>query len=265
MIQLEITTRCNFDCFYCAGRLMRQGDMPYEMFTDLVQRHSATHGVPEVISLQGEGEPTLHHDFFRMARFARDLGARPYTITNGTCKHPERFVGLFPQVGISVDTLDEAAGRKIGRYNLPRVLSFIEALAPHLKIVIHTVAHKEHTPPIAQWCKQKGYVHIIQPLQTKPDYSRRYKQQLPGLPAPAGHFSCSYLSGPRMRYFTLDGLELPCCFIKDTASYEGMEAMLAHQRAGTLPVCCTGCRHAQSGLRAAAVPAELERPRHLET
>lgn len=34
--QLEITTRCNFDCFYCSGREMRQGDMHYETFTGLI-------------------------------------------------------------------------------------------------------------------------------------------------------------------------------------------------------------------------------------
>ena len=51
--QIEITTRCNFDCFYCAGRLMRQGDMPYETFTWLIDQHIAKYGVPGVVSLQG--------------------------------------------------------------------------------------------------------------------------------------------------------------------------------------------------------------------
>ena len=52
---------------------MRQGDMPYEMFTELLHRHVTKHGIPDVVSLHGEGEPTLHHDFFRMAEFT---GAR---------------------------------------------------------------------------------------------------------------------------------------------------------------------------------------------
>ena len=81
--QIEFTTRCNFDCFYCAGRLMRQGDMPYETFTGLIDQHIAKYGVPGVVSLQGEGEPTLHHDFIRLAEFVRSRGATPYTITNG--------------------------------------------------------------------------------------------------------------------------------------------------------------------------------------
>jgi MoaA/NifB/PqqE/SkfB family radical SAM enzyme len=77
-----MTTRCNFGCFHCAGRQMRQGNMPYDTFTALLDQHIATYGVPKVVSLQGEGEPTLDHDFLRMAEFVRDRGATPYTITN---------------------------------------------------------------------------------------------------------------------------------------------------------------------------------------
>jgi wyosine [tRNA(Phe)-imidazoG37] synthetase (radical SAM superfamily) len=77
LAQLEITTRCNFDCYYCAGRLMRQGDMPYDTFTALIDRHIATYGLPKVVSLQGEGEPTLHHDFLRMAEFVPPFTRNP--------------------------------------------------------------------------------------------------------------------------------------------------------------------------------------------
>jgi MoaA/NifB/PqqE/SkfB family radical SAM enzyme len=143
--------------------------MPYDTFTGLIEQHIAKYGVPAVVSLQGEGEPTLHHDFLRMAEFVLDRGSTPYTITNGPAIIRSGS-GLLPEIGGSVDTLDEAATRGIGRrYNLPRVLSFVEALASHLTIVIHSVHHREHTPPIADWYWRHGYRHVVQPLQTKSD------------------------------------------------------------------------------------------------
>jgi MoaA/NifB/PqqE/SkfB family radical SAM enzyme len=242
MVQIEITTRCNFDCFYCAGRLMRQGDMTYEMFGDILMRHIARYGTPDTVSLQGEGEPTLHPDFFRMGKFVREMGSKPYTITNGSYKHPEHFVDLFDQVGVSVDTLDEAAATQIGRHNLPRVLAFAIALAPHAKVFIHSVAHQDHTPAIAQWCRQHGFNHIVQPLQIKADYSRRYMRPTPVV-EPTSPFSCRYLAQPRMRYYDLEGTEMPCCYIKDTGTYEGLDVMLQHQQAGTWAKFCVGCRY----------------------
>lgn len=225
---------------------MPQGDMPYETFIHLLNQHVANHGVPATVSLQGEGEPTLHKDFFRMAEHVRTVGSTPYSITNGTCRHPERFIGLFTRLGVSIDSLDGAAAAKIGRHNLPRVLSFVDALAPHLGIVVHSVYHPLHTPRVAGWCKERGFQHIIQPLQRKADYSYRY---LPSETAPVaqGRFSCTYLEQARMRYYSLDGREMPCPFIKDTSKFEGMDVILGHQENGTLPKCCTGCRFADSG------------------
>lgn len=244
LLQFEITTRCNFDCFYCAGRAMRQGDMSFAAFTELLDQHIARHGPPTIVSLQGEGEPTLHHDFFPMAERVRAVGSTPYTITNGTYKHPDRFAGLFPRVGVSIDTLDASVASQIGRYNLPRVLEFVEALGPYAAIVIHSVDHPLHTPPIVRWCQEKGYQHIVQPLQQKPDYSRHYLKDVQ-VPVPRGRFACIYLETPRMRYFSLDGLEMPCCFIKDGSAFEGMDAMLRHQSKGTWPSVCLGCRYAR--------------------
>jgi hypothetical protein len=49
--------------------------MPYETFAALLARHVEANGIPDTVSLQGEGEPTLHHDFFRMAEHVTNLGA----------------------------------------------------------------------------------------------------------------------------------------------------------------------------------------------
>ena len=240
ILQFEITTRCNFDCFYCAGRTMRQGDMSYDAFVGLLNAHIARSGVPALVSLQGEGEPTLHRDFLKMAELVRKAGSVPYTITNGTYKHPERLVGVFQRIGVSIDALDEAAASAIGRYNLRRVLAFVEQLTPHVEIVVHSVAHQVYTPPVVAWCRAKGLRHVVQPLQGKPDYSRRY---LPAqeVHAPERQFKCVYLERPRMRYYSLDGVEMPCCFIKDTSTFEGIPNMIRHHERGTWPRSCIGC------------------------
>lgn len=101
--QLEITTRCNFDCFYCAGRDMPQQDMAWDTFVRIVDRIP---GRGSMVSLQGEGEPSLHPKFEAMAQHVATRGHQAYTILNASRIDAERLSRLFPTVGISVDTLD---------------------------------------------------------------------------------------------------------------------------------------------------------------
>lgn len=226
---------------------MPQADMTYELFEQRLQEHIALHDVPTEVSLQGEGEPTLHRDFFRMAERVREIGSQPYTITNGTHKHPERFIGLFPRIGVSIDSLNADEAKKIGRYNLPRVLAFIEALRNNVDVIVHSVAVSFAAREIALWCRQRRLAHVIQPLQAKADYRYRYPEKVRTKKL-AGRFSCRYLAQPIMRYYTIAGIELPCPFIKDVAKFPGMPAMHDHQRCGTLAACCEGCRHAGTGV-----------------
>jgi pyruvate-formate lyase-activating enzyme len=248
LIQIEITTRCNFDCHYCVGRLMRQGDMSFEQFQALLAKHVATYGVPRSVSLQGEGEPTLHKSFFEMVEAVRAIGSSPTTITNGTYKHPEQFIGKFSQIGISVDSLNPEVATKIGRYNLPRVMRFAETLAPHMQVTICSVGDPAQLRDITAWCQAKGMRHSVQPLQRKADYRVRYPDMAPAAPAvPEGRFSCAYLHRQEYRHYDLAGIEMPCSYIKDTSVYEGLSALIAHQAAGSLPKSCEGCRFAMSG------------------
>ena len=114
--QFEVTTHCTFICFYCAGRDMPQKHMDWDIFERLLA------GLPQgrhVVSLQGEGEPTLHPRFWDMAAAVRRCGYEPTTITNGYEIDVARMAAEMQTVAVSLDTLDEAEATRIGRLKLP--------------------------------------------------------------------------------------------------------------------------------------------------
>jgi MoaA/NifB/PqqE/SkfB family radical SAM enzyme len=243
-IQIEITTRCNFDCFYCAGRDMQQKDMPFDDYLGIMNTHLARYGVPRQVSLQGEGEPTLNKSFFKMAEHAARIGSEPFTITNGTYKYPEHFAEMFPSVGISVDTLDPAEAHNIGRYNLDRVLEFVDAIDKLTKVIIFTTVASPSSGGVAEWCRTRGFTHFVQPLQTKPDYQYRYpQQQQVTLHQPPKQFACKYLATDMFRYYAIDGVKMPCCFIKDTSQYVSIADLQQQLSLHKTPHSCQGCMH----------------------
>jgi molybdenum cofactor biosynthesis enzyme MoaA len=241
-MQVEISTRCNFDCFYCAGRDMAQGDMPLDQFRAIVDGHLTRYGVPRRLSLQGEGEPTLNRDFFAMAAYARSIGAEPFTITNGTYRYPEHFLADFRQIGVSIDTLNAEEAAAIGRHNLQRVLDFVDSLHGKLALTIFTVAVSRSVQQVRNWCRARGLHHVVQPLQGKDDYSRRYPQRIQ-LHRPPKEFRCRYLDQDRMRYYDLAGREMPCCFIKDASNFHSIEALRMTFAEHHVPATCSGCVH----------------------
>lgn len=253
-VQVEITTVCNFGCFYCAGRAMAQRHMPPEAFAQVLAR-LPSHQPGLCVSLQGEGEPTLHPHFWQLVEAVQAQGLRPYTITNATRIDVDRFDRLLPEVGVSIDTLDPAEAERIGRYNLPKVLDNLGALLARLgprRLLVHTVDYGQALGPLRAELSRLGLRQLVQPLQRKADYLRHYpdavRQPLVagvsfGRPAAAARpRHCSYLATPRMRYFNIDGVELPCCFIKDVPAGFSTDALRRTVAAGGVPPTCQGCR-----------------------
>lgn len=253
-VQVELTTRCNFRCFYCVGRNMKQDDMMFNDFERILNEHIDRYGVPEEVLLQGEGEPTLHEHFFDMAAKVREIGSVPNTVTNGTYKHPEHFLEYFEDVGVSVDTLNELTAKRIGRYNLTSVIRFIEALAKDIRISVYSVAIAKDLPAVRRFCRERGLFHIVQPLQPKPDYTCRYPYLHMSGGIRQGDFWCMYIAYPINRYYALDGTELPCCYIKDLSTYNGYEEMAAQAAEGIIPKVCEGCIFGQRPMRTAESP-----------
>ena len=261
--QLEITTRCNYGCFYCAGRDMPQQDMAWDTFTDIVDGidTSGSEG-GATVSLQGEGEPTLHPRFWDMVAYVHRKGHMPYSIINGSRVDVARVARWFPQIGVSLDTLDPAIAEKIGRYNLPKVLANLEALCAAMgpqRIVLMTVNLGQTLDELKAWAQQRGFAsHVVQPLKTKADYARRYEKHLvravptglqtaqaaaaPEIAAAAPvPRSCRFLHQDLMRYYTVTGLALPCCFIKDTEGIESIASLQTSLAQGHVPKGCAGC------------------------
>ena len=106
MLNIEPTTRCNFNCWYCVGREMRQDDIKVENFKQMLDNFPTV----KTIALVGEGEPLMHKGFFDMAQMAKDRNIRVIIISNGSAFSQSVIKQLceteVAYVSISLDSFD---------------------------------------------------------------------------------------------------------------------------------------------------------------
>jgi MoaA/NifB/PqqE/SkfB family radical SAM enzyme len=249
-VQIEITTICNFTCQYCAGRNMPQQHMEEETLQNIFNSLPVDRSI--LISLQGEGEPMLHPRFWDWAEAFMKKGHKVTTISNGSRIDAKRCSEHLTNIGISLDTLDPSEAERIGRHNLPKVLQNLDSLLAHMgahRIRIHTVNYGQELQPLKDYLLQRGiYEVIVQPIQIKNDYASRYEglsivQVLRQRQRPLQRFNCRYLDGRiRMRYVNLNGIEMPCPYIKNTTQFESTDQLRAQLVQQLVPQACTGCR-----------------------
>lgn len=238
--QLEITTRCNFDCFYCAGRAMPQKDMTWETFTKIIDSIKT----PQTrVTLQGEGEPSWHPEFRGMAQYLTHKGHVSHTVLNGSVLFLETLREFFPTFAITVDTVNPEEAALIGRHNLPKVLANVQALVDHglsRRLTIITIDSGQKLSGVKAWVASMGAQHLIMPLIRKYDYSKRYAIQ----PAPLQRrpSRCAYVDFGALKFFRFDGMELPCCYMKDSSEFTTLEAHRSKLTTGRAPATCVGCQ-----------------------
>ncbi|MFH1140017.1 MAG: radical SAM protein [Pseudomonadota bacterium] len=107
-VELSLTNKCNHNCLWCsdAGLRRRQGkDMETALFKDLF-RDLKEGGVRGVV-LEGGGEPTIHPDFKKLVRLAKDQDLALGLISNGYFAPYLDALEDFEWIRISLD----AAGR----------------------------------------------------------------------------------------------------------------------------------------------------------
>lgn len=228
---------------------MVQQAMSWHTFTQIVDSIDA----PSVVSLQGEGEPVLHKRFWDMVQYLTDRGHTPYVITNlGYTVTPQmarRFHQHFPMIGVSVDTTDPTYAEQIGRHDVDRTLRNIRTLSQAMspsRLTLYTVdLGKQYVSQVRDFARSVAISrHVVQPLQPKDDYARRYRHLIPVVdvsPQPK-KLMCRYLNEVNMRYFTVDAVELPCCFIRDANTFVSRSHIKSQLAVGAVPTSCAGCR-----------------------
>lgn len=111
-LTLEPTTHCNFDCWYCIGRHMKQEHLSFEAFSRILD------GFPTLKQLQlvGEGEPLMNKRFFDMVAYAKARGLRVGITTNGSLFSSANVERLcesgLDYLQISIDSHDPARFRE---------------------------------------------------------------------------------------------------------------------------------------------------------
>jgi len=202
----------------------------------------------EYISLQGEGEPILNKSIWTMAGLAKQRQIPTYTITNAAYRLTERLAKAmdihFDRIGISLDTINVNFASRIGRINLPRTMNTLENLIGRLgaeRIDVYTVAlSRKSVDEVRRYIAGfSGVRHIIQPLQSKDDYQINYRIQDDRREP---DFRCRYLENNLMRYFDIDGIEMPCCILKNPENYQSIDLIKNQLLSNTVPGCCSGCR-----------------------
>jgi MoaA/NifB/PqqE/SkfB family radical SAM enzyme len=86
-VLIELTYRCNLDCFFCYNDLgLRGKPLAFEQYDALLQDLASMNVLN--VALSG-GEPLAHPDFFRIGARARDLGFLVRVKSNGHALHGE--------------------------------------------------------------------------------------------------------------------------------------------------------------------------------
>lgn len=222
---------------------MPQKDMSWDTFTKIIM---SIPGKGYSVWLQGEGEPSLHPQFEEMAKYVRQLGHHPYTILNGSRVDIQSLPVIFPTIGFSVDTLDGQSAHQTGRYNLPKVLKNIELLSQAMhpkRINIMTVDMGQPLDALREWVTARGFgKHIVQALSPKNDYARRYTVNSQAI-MPTRPSTCAFLERSVMRFYTWEGKELPCCFMKNSSDFPSIPDLQLKIAKGEIPGCCAGCTY----------------------
>ncbi len=138
-VELTLTNRCNLQCVYCSDLELRerQGTEAFLDF-DILNRlfENLAKGGTKGVVFEGGGEPTLHPDFSRLVKSAKENNLAVGLITNGTIRLDKADLQNLEWIRVSLDASNAEEYTKLKGVNVfERVLADIAYYAQYCKTV----------------------------------------------------------------------------------------------------------------------------------
>lgn len=213
------------------------------MFTDILSK------IPEksrrIVVLQGEGEPLMHKQFWDMVAAVKERGCVPSITTNLGYKLDERMFTEFKHIYVSIDDVRPAMSELIGRHDIERVISNLRELVERKGrrfVTISCVDLGQDYYGVEQLAKELNVTLRVQKLNTKADYVANYRARYGELTCTPTKYECPIVKHNEITFYDINGLEMPCCFIKDTTLFKSTEDIVETLDRKEVPDCCFGCQ-----------------------
>lgn len=235
LYQIELTTNCNLNCFYCPSSSLEKVNMSFDVFKNIIDNIN----YPSHIKLQGTGEALLHPEFDRFVKYAKQKGHFTEIITNGTLRITDDRLSYLDSVGFSIDTLDKKQADKSGRKHLDQIVKNLLEIyekAPQ-KCKVFSVYYGQEINQLHNFTKHYKIPHIIQNIQNKTSYQLNYTVQKSAYL----RYSCSYINNNKIKFYFVDGRVAPCPYIVDVKQVLRKEDILKMFSKCIVPKCCEQC------------------------
>lgn len=190
-IQLEPTTRCNFNCIMCTRRSLNKkrlnADLTLREFIKIVKQ------IPTLkkIKLQGFGEPLLNPYIWEILHYGKGKGISFTTTTNGFLvgEYLREIVMYFDEIILSMDSMNKFIFENIRRGgNFDKIIEglihlieckkkFKSQIRIGINMVVHSLNFKE-IPQLVGMAKRIGvdFVSIVEVENWKTPLEDEYAQ-----------------------------------------------------------------------------------------
>lgn len=142
-IEIDLTNRCNHRCDFCfyAEHIGTELDRPSLDTTLLMKRLKEAKNLgTKAISFTGGGEPTIHSDYIKIIKYAKELGFDLGTITNGstiTERNVDEYIDNLQWIRFSISGGDRES------YNKVQGVNQFDKILDNLRLISRRKTEKE--------------------------------------------------------------------------------------------------------------------------